>query len=88
MIEDDFPPPYMRAWAEQFGALLRDKVRQMQEAVAVTGWRTLAHVFNDPYEHDVEYRLVYDHGEYSLVRADDPDAVIVIIAGAGFEPAT
>ena len=63
--------PYVRAWADQFGALVRDKVRQMVNAVKVTGWNSVAHVFKDPYDDD-EYRLIFYDGEFYLTNLNDP----------------
>lgn len=64
--------PYVKAWADQFGALIRDKVRQMTAAVRLTGWTEMAHVFSDPYDDD-KYRLTYYQGEYYLINLSGPD---------------
>lgn len=70
--------PYVVAWSDQFGALLRDKVRDMQAAVYVTGWTSMAHVFKDPYDDD-KYRLAYDAPEYYLINLNDPDETVVTL---------
>lgn len=57
-------PEYV-AWADQFGALLRDKCRQMMRAILATGWNTCATLFRDPADDDV-WRLVYNNGVYTV----------------------
>jgi hypothetical protein len=69
--------PHMRAWADQFGALLRDKCRQGNEAAAVTGWSSFAHIFPDD---DGDYwRLVYSQGMYSIENLADPEGEPVLL---------
>lgn len=64
--------PYVKAWADQFGALIRDKIRQMVKAIHVTGWDQLAHVFKDPYDDD-EYRLIFYQNEFYITNLADPN---------------
>lgn len=63
--------PYIVAWKEQFGALVRDKVRQMINAIEVTGWNELAHCFDDPYDDD-RFHLTFYNGEFYLVNLSTP----------------
>ena len=70
--EIDPRDPYIMAWKEQFASLLRDKILQMMEALKVTGWTTIAHVFNDPYDDGDVFRLVYEKGEFFVANLSDP----------------
>lgn len=70
--------PYMVAWADQFGALLREKVYQMMKAIEVTGWTKLATEFDDPYDDD-EYRLMFDGEDFLLLNLAHPDGEPVLI---------
>ena len=69
MSDIDPRDPYITAWSDQFGALLRDKVRAMIEAVKASGFRSLAHVFKDPFDDDM-WRLFYEEGEFYLVNLE------------------
>jgi hypothetical protein len=69
----DRPPPYAAAWADQFGALLRDKCRQMQEIIYLTDWPNLAIEFEDIYDGDY-YRLSWRAGSFWVTNlSEDPD---------------
>jgi len=70
--------PLVIAWADQFGALVRDKVRQMQDALVVTGWTTVAHVFEDPADGD-RFRLTYHGGEFLLTNVSDVTQTQVVL---------
>lgn len=69
--------PYVVSWADQFGALLRDKAREMQETILRTGWTNIAHEFDDPYDDD-KFRLWYEDGNYLLQNlSTDHDPVLL-----------
>jgi hypothetical protein len=76
--------PAMRAWADQFGALLRDKCRQMQDALVVTGWDTVSHVFIDPSDGG-QWRLTYLRGDFfvSDLSDDEPTPVMLDLDALG-----
>jgi hypothetical protein len=57
------PEPHLIAWFDQFGALLRDQCRQIQEVVYLTGWDRLAIEFTDAYDDD-DWRLSYRAGHF------------------------
>ena len=62
--------PYIRAWVDQFGALIRDKARAMMAAVEASGFTTLAHFFRDPSDGS-PWRIVYEDGDFFLVNLED-----------------
>ena len=68
--------PHITAWADQFGALLRDKVRGMMDAQAATGWNSIAHAFDDPSDGDT-YRLHYEDGQYFLTNITEDESNVV-----------
>lgn len=69
----DRPPPEVAAWRDQFGALIRDKVRQLQNALLATNWTHMSHEFTDTWDGD-EWRLTYRGGHYWITNlSDDPD---------------
>ena len=68
-MSDGYVDPYITAWSDQFGAMLRDKVRAMIEAVKASGFDSLAHVFKDPYDDDL-WRLFYQDGQFYLVNLE------------------
>lgn len=65
------------AWADQFGALLRDKVREMQLGLDATGWTSMAHVF-ESVEGD-SFRLIYEDGEFYVSPVPAEDGMIVVL---------
>jgi hypothetical protein len=65
-------------WVDQFGALLRDKCRQMQEALWATGWDSMAHAFVEPQRGET-WRLTYQEGEYYLTCLDGESAGEMIV---------
>jgi hypothetical protein len=74
--EVDPRDPYILAWRDQFGMLVRDKVLLMLEVVKATGWANFAHVFNDPYDDD-KFRLVYDSGEFYVGNLSNTNGEVV-----------
>lgn len=70
--------PLLTAWAAQHGARLRDVCRQMQDALVVTGWDQVSHVFQDPYDDD-EWVVSFQDGEYLLKNLDNPDGSVVVL---------
>ncbi len=76
--------PRIVAWSDQFGALLRDKCREMQRAAFASGWDSVAHVFNDPHDDDL-WRLVYEGGDYMVtnITASDDHYVVLDIESLG-----
>lgn len=69
--------PHVQAWADQFGALLRDKCRQMILALEASGWDTMAHVFVDPDEGD-SWRLQFVEGQFVAINLDDDETATVL----------
>lgn len=70
--------PYVAFWADQFGALVRDKCRQMQSAIVATGWSSCAHVFEDPSDGD-RWRLTYEQGIFYLTNLSDDENHHVVL---------
>lgn len=70
--------PVAVAWADQFGALLRDKVKLMVKAVAHSGLDPLFHMFEDPEEGD-SYRLGYVEGLFLLWPLDDESESAIVL---------
>jgi hypothetical protein len=70
--------PHTIAWADQFGALLRDKCRQMQEGLWATGWDHMVHEFSDPSDGD-EWRLTFYQGYFWVTNlTQDEDKHVVL----------
>lgn len=74
--------PALVAWTDQFGALLRDKVREMQSAIVATGWNNVTHTFQDPFDHD-DFYLSYTKGEYVLTHESTDHTVVLNIEALG-----
>lgn len=66
------PSPAITAWADQFGALLRDQCRLIQEVVYMTGWTHLAVEFTDTYDGE-EWRLTYRQGHYWVTNLTEDE---------------
>jgi hypothetical protein len=62
--------PHVVAWTDQFGALLRDKCRALQDALVASKLDSLSHAFKDPLDGDV-WRLTYHKGEYYVKNMED-----------------
>jgi hypothetical protein len=69
--DPEFDPndPWVAAWADQFGALVRDKARGMVEAVKASGFSSLAHYFEDPADGS-PWRLIYRDGQFWLMNLE------------------
>lgn len=65
--------PEIVSWADQFAALLRDKVREMQTALFATGWDNLAHVIEDPAREE-NWKITYFDGSFWLTCLSGEDA--------------
>ena len=72
------PEPYLAAWADQFGALLRDKCRQIQEVIYLTDWDRMSVDFNDIYDGD-EWRITYRSGHYWVTNLTEDDSHQVML---------
>jgi hypothetical protein len=70
--------PVLIAWADQFGALLRDKVILLIRAVAASGLDPIYHSFSDPVDGD-GYRIAYDSGQFLLWNLDDEAETVVVL---------
>lgn len=70
--------PHVLAWGDQFGALVRDKCRQMLTAIAVTNWDTCAHGFQDPADGD-HWRIAYEGNEFYLSNITSGDGEMVVL---------
>lgn len=64
--------PHICAWADQFGALLRDKIREMQGALLATAWTNMSHIFQDPADGDT-WQITFESGEYYAQNLDDDE---------------
>ena len=78
--------PHIAAWADQFGALLRDKILVMQEALLATrGWPNMSHIFPDPADGDT-WQITFESGEYYAQNLDDgeqPHPVLLDLESLG-----
>lgn len=68
----------MAAWADQFGALLRDKCRQMQECLYFTGWNQMATEFEDPSDGD-QWRITYRQGYFYITNLTEDESHHVLL---------
>ena len=64
--------PHITAWADQFGALLRDKCRQIQDAIIATGWNNVSHEFHDPRDGE-RWRVSYREGYFWVTNLDQDE---------------
>jgi hypothetical protein len=72
------PTPQQIAWRDQFGALVRDKCREIIEVVALVEWDNLAIDFVDTYDDD-EWRLTYRQGHFWITNlTQDPDFAVLL----------
>lgn len=70
--------PSLVAWTDQFGALLRDKTRVLQEAVFVSDLDNLSHDFQDPATEE-RFRVGYSKGEYTLESLTHANNVVLVL---------
>lgn len=72
------PGPHAVAWADQFGALLRDLCRQMQEVVYLTDWKHCSVEFTDDYDGD-EWRLTFRQGHFWVTNLSEDESHHVLL---------
>jgi hypothetical protein len=72
------PPAHAVAWADQFGALLREKCRQMQEVIYLTDWDRLSIEFTDDYDGD-QWRLTFRQGYFWVTNLSEDESHSVLL---------